>query len=190
MIDIANDIVKMCPGALFINYSNPMSVVCRAIRKATPAKVVGLCIGVKNVHDHLASAIGAKPEAVWSTAIGVNHFTWFMELRYRGEDAWSLLRQKLREKYGPEAENLCWELFETYGAFPAVGDGHVVEFLPGAWHEKGGYYGKTLGIDGCHNFEKDIIERDDAVFQRMADKAFGRIPVDVEDEIGEYSQLL
>lgn len=188
MVDIANDVVKMCPNALFINYSNPMSCVVRAVRKATPAKVVGLCIGVKGIHDDLARNLGARPEKVWSAAVGVNHFTWFTELRYQGKDAWPLLRRKLIEKYGNET-NLCWELFQAFGAYPAVGDGHVVEFMPGEWHNEKGYYGKTLGVDKGHRFE-DIIERDDRVFQRMTDKAYGRIPIGEEDEIGEYSQLV
>jgi alpha-galactosidase len=132
----------------------------------------------------------ASPAEVWSTAIGVNHFTWFIELRYKGEDAWPLLARKMAEKLGPDPQNLCWDLFQTYGAYPAVGDGHVVEFMPGEWQKKGGYFGKTLGIDGTHSFEEDIIERDERIFQRMKDKAYGRIPVQEEDEIGEYSQLV
>jgi alpha-galactosidase len=190
MVDIANDVVAMCPDALFINYSNPMSVVCRAIYKATPAKVVGLCIGVKGIHDRLAKEIDADPDKVWSAAIGINHFTWFTELRYQGENAWPLLARKMAERLGPDAQNLCWDLFRAYGAYPAVGDGHVVEFMPGDWQKQGGYYGKTLGLDGTHNFEKDIIERDERVWQRMKDKAYGRVPIDAEDEIGEYSQLV
>jgi alpha-galactosidase len=190
MVDIANDVVKMCPGALFINYSNPMSCIIRSIYKATQAKVVGLCIGVYQIHEHLCRILDAKPDEVWSKAIGVNHFTWFTELRYKGRDAWPLLRQKYIEKYGQEKEELCWQLFQAYGAWPAVGDGHVVEFMPGAFHDQGGFFGKTLGIDGGHSFEKDIIERDERVFEQMKDKAYGRVPYSVEDEIGEYSETV
>ena len=182
--------LRMIPGALFINYSNPMSCIVRAIYKATPAKVVGLCIGVFQIHNHLCQILDAKPDEVWSKAIGVNHFTWFTELRYQGQDAWPLLRKKYIEKYGKDKEELCWQLFQAYGAWPAVGDGHVVEFMPGAWHAQGGYFGKTLGIDGGHSFEKDIIERDERVFQQMKDKAYGRVPYEVEDEIGEYSETV
>ena len=190
MVDIANDVVKMCPQALFINYSNPMSCITRAVYKATQAKMVGLCIGVKNVHDGLCRVLEVKPEEVWSTAIGVNHFTWFIELRYQGQDAWPLLREKLMQKYDKDTQNLCWELFQAYGCWPAVGDGHVVEFMPGEWQKKGGYYGKTLGIDGVFNLDKDIIEHDERVFQHMKEKAYGRVPYDVDDEVGEYSQTV
>jgi len=189
MVDIADDVAAMCPDALFINYANPMSVVCRAIHKATSAKVVGLCIGVKGIHDRLARLIDASPDDVWSSAIGVNHLTWFTELRYQGRDAWPLLREKIAQKPGgPPRDSIVWDLFQTFGAYPAVGDGHVVEFFPGR-HGKGGYYGHTLGTDH-HRFES-IIERDEQIFQLMKDRAYGRVPVIEEnkDEVGEYSQL-
>ncbi len=188
MVDIARDVVALCPDAIFINYSNPMSVVCRAVRKATSAQVVGLCIGVKEVHDYLARFIDAPPDEVWSAAIGVNHLTWITELRYQGEDAWPLVRQKMAEKPDAVAKNpLSWDLFRVFGAFPAVLDSHVVEFFPG-WHGEGGYYGRTLGVDALP-FEP-IIERGDQIFQRMADEAYGRVPLAEEGGAGEHSQLV
>jgi alpha-galactosidase/6-phospho-beta-glucosidase family protein len=62
--------------------------------------------------------------------------------------------------------------------------------MPGSFHAQGGFFGKTLGIDGGHSFEKDIIERDERVFEQMKDKAYGRVPYSVEDEIGEYSETV
>jgi len=188
MVEIAKDVTALCPDAVFINYANPMSVVCRAVHKATPARMTGLCIGVKAVHDYLARFIHAPSDEVWSAAIGVNHLTWFTELRYQGQDAWPLVRQKMAEKPDVVAQNpLSWDLFQVFGAFPAVFDVHVTEFFPG-WHGEGDYYGQTLGVDH-HSFEA-IIERDERIFQRMADKAYGHVPLTEEDEIGEYSQLL
>ena len=72
MVDIANDVARLCPGALFINYSNPMSCIIRAIHKATQAKAVGLCIGVYQIHNHLCQIMDVKPEKVWSKAIGAS----------------------------------------------------------------------------------------------------------------------
>lgn len=189
MVEIAEDVVALCPDALFINYANPMSVICRAVRKATRARIIGLCIGVKHIHDWLAGVLDAAPDEVWSAAIGVNHLTWFTELRYRGEDAWPLLLAKGKEKYGIEpGSSLCWDLFQIYGAFPAVGDGHVIEFFPGM-HTLDNPYNQKLNPQ--HHFES-IIERDERIFQLMKDKAYGRIPVtqQTDDEVGEYSQLV
>jgi alpha-galactosidase len=190
MVEIANDVAALCPDAVFINYANPLTAVCRAIHKATPAQVVGLCIGVKEIHDRLARLIDAASDEVWSAAIGVNHLTWFTELRYKGKDAWPSLREKVPHKQdGGPRESIVWDLFETFGAYPAVGDGHVVEFFPG-WHGEGDYYGHTLGTEH-HRFES-VIEQDERAFQFMKDKAYGRIPVAPkdDDEVGEHSQLV
>lgn len=129
MLEIANDVLKFCPEAIFINYSNPMSIICRAIRQASAAPVVGLCIGVKEVHDYLARFLDVPADALKSAAIGVNHLTWITELLY--QDAWPLVRQKMAEK--PEVlakDPLSWDLFQVFDAFPAVLDHHVVEFFP------------------------------------------------------------
>ena len=49
LVDIAQDVKSLCPEALFINYANPMTANCWAIRKATGVPVVGLCHGVFHV---------------------------------------------------------------------------------------------------------------------------------------------
>ena len=38
MVDIAKDVQDLAPDALFFNYANPMSAICRAVRKATGAE--------------------------------------------------------------------------------------------------------------------------------------------------------
>ena len=43
MIDICRDVEELCPDAWVINYSNPMTGICRAVQKATSVNVVGLC---------------------------------------------------------------------------------------------------------------------------------------------------
>ena len=44
ILDICEDVQKICPKALFINFSNPMSRICLAIKRKFPnLKFVGLC---------------------------------------------------------------------------------------------------------------------------------------------------
>jgi alpha-galactosidase len=180
-------VAALCPDALFVNYANPMSVVCRAIYKATPARVVGLCIGVKDIHDRLARILDAKPDEVSSAAIGVNHLTWFTELRYEGQSAWPLFERKMAEKHDTTpGSSLCWDLYKVFGAYPAVGDGHVIEFFPGM-HAVDNAYNQRLGE--AHRFE-DIIDQDEQTYQLMKDMAYGRVPAARTDQVGEHSQLV
>lgn len=199
LVDIARDVQRLCPKALFINYSNPMTVNCQAVRKATGADMIGLCIGTFGVQQQLARFIGAPGDEVTALAAGVNHFTWIYDLRWNGQDAWPLVRAKLddvragkvSDRYA-EYNPFCFSLFDAYGAYPAVNDGHVIEFFPERF--PGGIYsGPGLGSPlGVGTFEKHI-GRIDAYYERMRGLSDGTIPVDesvFERTSEEHSQLV
>jgi len=166
MVAVAQDILDLAPDALFFNYGNPMAPVCRAIHKATGANVTGLCHGVHHVGQYLAGALGVDAPRLKYTAVGINHLTWFTEVRVDGEDAMPRLRRIAAEKIAqglstnsPETANVfAWRLFELFGAFPAVLDRHVTEFFP-QFFADGKYYGKTLGVD-AYSFEGTIAGGD------------------------------
>lgn len=192
MVAIANDVHQLCPQAIFINYANPMTVNCWAVRKATNAKVVGLCHGVHDVTRELATLIGASPNEVTSLGMGVNHFTWIYDLRWRGEDAWPLVRAQVAATDAPARQRnpFSWSLFDAYGAYPAVNDRHVTEFFPERFPQ-GSYYGRQLGVD-AFSFE-GTIAGGDRHFAAMQAQATGAAPLDerifARGE-GEHEQLV
>ena len=48
ILEICGDIKNYCPNALFINFSNPISRICLAIKRKFPSlKFVGLCHEIK-----------------------------------------------------------------------------------------------------------------------------------------------
>ena len=209
MVDIARDVLALAPQALFFNYGNPMAPVCRAIRKATGANVVGLCHGVLYVAHYLAEVLNVPLAALNYTAVGINHLTWFTAARANGLDALPQLREiaarKLAAGFDPQTpmppdpgdammypyENLfSWELFRLFGAFPAVLDRHVTEFFPQFFRE-GRYYGRSLGVD-AFSFEATIREGDEA-FAAMERDALdsGPLPHDYFDQFsGEHEQVM
>lgn len=179
LVDIAKDMEKLCPDALLVNFTNPMTVNCWALHKSSTIKTIGLCYGVTHFQHFLAKFIDVPFSETWTKSIGVNHYTWITDFQYQGKNAWPLLREKMKETrkgVGP----YTWELFETFDAFPCVGDGHICEFVPG-FQSKGAYYGKTFGVDAGHNFEEYAASWD-RVFDDMADQAFGRKPLETIDD--------
>jgi alpha-galactosidase len=188
LVAIAEDVVKLCPQATFINYSNPMTANCWAVRKATGVNVIGLCHGVHDVTRELAQLIGAPPAEVTSLFMGVNHFTWIYDLRWRGEDAWPLVRERVAQ--GVERDPFSWSLFAAYGAYPAVNDRHVSEFFPERFPQ-GRYYGKQLGVD-AFSFERTIASGDSR-YAAMHAQAVGEAPLDESlfaRAEGEHEQLI
>jgi alpha-galactosidase len=175
LVEIARDIERLCPNALFINFTNPLTVNVWAVSQAVPGvKVAGLCYGVTWYQHYLASLIGLPWEALTCRAIGVNHFTWITDLSYKGESVWPQVRGVLAEKGAELGNPYTWELFRMFDAFPCVGDGHICEFIPG-WQGEGAYYGKTFGTT-FHNFEQ-YAAGFDKIFAEMADQAYGRAPI-------------
>ena len=190
MKEIAEDTLKLCPDALFINYANPMSAICRALRKSTGVKVTGLCIGVHMVEEHLAEVLGIPHQEVTSIAIGLNHLTFIIDFRHKGENVFPRLRQRAEETGRINENPFSWSLFDIYGAYPAVNDRHVVEFFLDRF-PNGKYYGKTLGID-IFSVEK-IIERGDSIYAEMAklSKPETRLNSEVFSKAsGEHGQTL
>jgi alpha-galactosidase len=213
LVDIARDVRALCPEALFVNYSNPMTANCWAVRKTTGVPVVGLCHGLFHVERQLAEFSGAPPEEVTSLYAGLNHLTFIFDLRWRGRDAWPLVRARLaqerNEPFDMEAlgrifsevgewtesfkstdNPFSWSLFEAYGAYPACNDRHVTEFFPERF-PGGVYYGKRLGVD-AFSFES-VIAHGDRVYDDMRAKALGEKPLDewiFERAEGEHEQLL
>lgn len=197
MVDIARDVITLAPDALFFNYGNPMSPVCRGVRKATGANMVGLCHGVYHVGHYLAHALGVEESRLDYTAAGINHLTWFVDIRVDGEDAMPRLHQiaderlaRLGEAPPEELDVFCWQLLKLFGAFPAVLDRHVSEFFPQFFRD-GGYYGRTLGVD-VFSFEGTIASGD-AIFEEMRQAAFSPDPLgqDYFDRLsGEHEQVI
>jgi len=210
MVDVARDVMDLAPEALFFNYGNPMATTCRGVRKATGANVVGLCHGVNHVGQMLAKELDASPEALKYTALGINHLTWFTELRVRGIDALPRLKEiaarkvnaRLNADHGTkfsEAGNVSatdvdeypvsWEFMNLFGAFPAVLDRHIVEFFPQLFGD-GSYYGKKLGVD-AYSFEQ-TIHWGDKIYSEMKAEALSPKPLS-EDYMsrfgGEHEQV-
>ncbi|MGB5912367.1 MAG: hypothetical protein WBH31_14335, partial [Promethearchaeia archaeon] len=53
IIEILKDVEKICPNAFFINFSNPMSRVCLAIKRSTNLNFIGLCHEIHSLEHHI-----------------------------------------------------------------------------------------------------------------------------------------
>jgi alpha-galactosidase len=209
LVDVARDVQELCPDAWFFNYANPMTANCWAIRQATGLPVVGLCHGVFHVERQLAEFLGVPPEELTTLYAGLNHLTFIFDLRWRGQDMWPVVREKLAaeraaapdgrgeylgqtfaEGFAAADNPFSWSLFEAYGAYPAVNDRHVVEFFPERF-PGGDYYGLSLGVDAFSHAE--IVAWGDERYAAMRRQAIGEEPLDesiFHRTAGEHEQLL
>ena len=67
MLDICADIKKYCPNAVFLNYTNPMAMLCKAMQTYSDIEVTGLCHSVQGTAHMLAEWIGAPDDEITYT---------------------------------------------------------------------------------------------------------------------------
>lgn len=159
--DMALAIKEYCPDAWVINFTNPMTMITRTLYKVFPQiKAFGCCHEVFGTQKLLVKileeklGIKAKREDIKTNVIGVNHFTFLTEAKYKGMDLLPLYNEYIDEHPNglePSTEMQHWAngaylrtelvkftLFKRYGAIAAAGDRHLAEFCPGHWflHDK------------------------------------------------------
>jgi alpha-galactosidase len=134
MLDICSDIEKYCPNALFLNYTNPMAMLCRAMRRATRARVTGLCHSVQGTAVMLARWIGADTDEVSYTCAGINHQAWFLDYRRNGRDAYPLIAEAVEDKDIYQQDPVRNEMFRHLGYYVTESGMHNSEY--NAWFRK------------------------------------------------------
>lgn len=141
----AHEIVRHCPDAWVINYTNPMSVCTRTLTRVEPRlKAFGCCHEVFGTQALLAQIARQYLELEHTPArgeievnvFGINHFTWIDRATYRGHDLLALLRHHIEQpgvvrpytreeveakrSWFTDAHQIKFELFRRYGILAAA----------------------------------------------------------------------
>ncbi|MEM1581678.1 MAG: alpha-glucosidase/alpha-galactosidase [Candidatus Bathyarchaeia archaeon] len=138
VLDICHDMEDLCPDALLINYTNPMAIICWAVNDYTRIKCIGLCHSVQGTAAELARYLGVSVEELSYWVAGINHMAWFLELRWRGKDAYPILREKFKDPSVYERDDAHWagadivrvEIFKAFGYFNTESSQHMSEYVP------------------------------------------------------------
>jgi alpha-galactosidase len=130
ILEIFTDVSRLCPDALVLNHTNPMSMTVLAASRASAVTVWGMCHSVHYTVEQLAGFMDLQPSEISFRAAGVNHLAWLTELRRGTEDLYPLLRERGRTPQIYEQDPVRFELMFQLGAFPTESSGHVSEYLP------------------------------------------------------------
>ncbi len=129
-LEIARDLERICPQAVVMNYTNPMSALTLLALRATRLRVVGLCHSVQGTARQLATYLDVPPEELRFQCAGINHMAWFTELCYRGQDMYPRLCRAARDPEIYESDPVRFEMMLHFGAFVTESSGHFSEYLP------------------------------------------------------------
>ena len=132
LLEIARDMEDLCPKAYLFNYSNPLTVLTRALIRETMIRAYGLCTGIFGTLGFLSDYLNSEPGETDLIVAGINHLCWVLDFTVRGEPGYPLLKGRLSEKGVPKGYfgPLTFELYRVFGYLPSPGDRHIAEFPP------------------------------------------------------------
>ena len=149
IVDICDDIMKICPEAFVFNYSNPMQRICHAVTTKHPnLKFIGLCHEIASMERQLPTLMETEFSNITIKAGGLNHFSILLEAKYKdtGKDGYPIIKEKFYNYYSklineheghpsePGAERGVFiELYKQYGYLPITTDSHLGEYLQWAY---------------------------------------------------------
>ena len=153
LLDIAKDIIEVCPKAIWLQYVNPMCANMIAINNSFPEiKTVGLCHSVQGTAEMLAKDLGEKIEDIDYLCVGINHMAFFQKFEKKSnggssEDLYPRLKiiankivndEKLSsrsEKINHESDKILhekvrYEILRRFGYFVTESSEHFAEYVP------------------------------------------------------------
>ena len=136
ILDITADIDRYCPNAVYLNYTNPMAMLCRAVQSKFPNMVAtGLCHSVQGTASMLAKWIGAPENEISYTCAGINHQAFYTDFLWNGKDAYPLIRKAITENEDVYKQEIVRnEMFLALGYYVTESSGHNSEY--NAWFRK------------------------------------------------------
>ena len=144
------DMEELCPGAIHLNYVNPMVMNCWAMNKGSTINTVGLCHSVQHTAGDLARDIGVPIDDIDYLCAGINHMAFYLKFERDGEDLYPLIRQVAESGEIPVrgdadrsdggvtglSDAVRYRVFEELGYFVTESSEHFSEYVP--WFLKTG----------------------------------------------------
>jgi len=180
ILEICHDMEELCPDALLMNYTNPMAIICWSVYEGTKVNVVGLCHSVQGTAYTLSNYINAPPGEVSYFAAGINHLSWFLEFKWRGEDAYPILRRRVEDpefyKGLARGDLVRIEVFKAVGYYPSESSHHLSEYLP--YFRKRRNIMEKYGLWGSLDRIKSMEDRsrEDEAFRKLVESP-EKIPI-------------
>jgi alpha-galactosidase len=135
LLEMTDDMEELCPDVTFLNYVNPMVMLCWAVSQASTIKTVGLCHSVQGTAMQLAHDIQVPVEDINYVCAGINHMAFYLRFEQRladgsVKDLYPLLHQVVQEGRVPDWNRVRYEMLERLGYFVTESSEHFAEYTP------------------------------------------------------------
>jgi alpha-galactosidase len=127
---LCRDMEEVCPRAVLLNYSNPMSMNMQTIARTSCVRAVGLCHSVQGTFDQLMHYLGEDPRKVAFVCAGINHMAFYLRLEKDGVDLYPRLFEAMCRPDVYNANKVRFELMKRLGYFVTESSEHNAEYNP------------------------------------------------------------
>ena len=186
------------PGARLLNYANPMAMNTWAAIDHGGVDTIGLCHGVQHGWLQIAEVLGAEdPKALEYVCTGINHQTWYVDLRLAGRriGGAELLEGFERHPRFSREEKVRIDVLRRFGLYSTESNGHLSEYLPwyrkrpeqiDRWIDMGQWiHGETGGYLRVCTEGRSWFEEEYPRYLKDADR-----PVDARDRTNEHASYI
>ena len=135
MRDFAKDMEEVCPNALLLNYTNPMSILTGYMLRYTKIRTVGLCHSVQVCSETLLKELNMEDKMEGRTELiaGINHMGWLLDIRDKdGNDLYPEIRRRAKEKNANEKHDdmVRFDYIDKLGYYCTESSEHNAEYNP------------------------------------------------------------
>ena len=183
ILDFCRDIEEVAePGAVFLNYANPMAMNTWAADQYSKVETIGLCHGVQHGAHQIAQVLGVADSELDYVCSGINHQTWYIDIRAKGRriEKDELLAAFERHPVYSRQEKVRIDVLRRFGVYSTESNGHLSEYLPwyrkrpdeiGRWIDMSDWiHGETGGYLRYSTERRNWFETDFPKFLAEADK--------------------
>ncbi len=133
--DFARDMEEVCPKALFLNYTNPMSILTGYMQRYTKIQTIGLCHSVQVCTERLLKDLGMEESIDGRRELiaGINHMGWLLEINDKnGNDLYPEIRRRAALKNEKEThyDMVRYEYIKHFGYYCTESSEHNAEYNP------------------------------------------------------------
>jgi len=173
---LCRDMEEVCPSAILLNYSNPMSMNMQTITRTSGVRAVGLCHSVQGTFNQLMGYLNEDPADVAFRCAGINHMAFFLEMTKGGVDQYPRLFEAMEDPEIYNTNKVRFEMMKRLGYYVTESSEHNAEYNP---------YFIPRGQGVIDRFDvplDEYLRRCDGIvdeFERMKSFSVSDAPIDV-----------
>lgn len=167
ILEICGDVMEICPDALVMNLSNPMTNILTAISRKYPAlKFVGLCHEVSSLVIHLPKILGVPFEDLHTVSGGFNHFSCLLDATYKKDGSSAMddiMKKGIPYFDGTLERGLFMQIIKYFKKIPITTDSHFSEYIH--WSQEVADHAGVM--DFYTNYKKECLGHQVNMYERI-----------------------